>query len=974
MKNLKFLIPQSSRKDSSHRLHLRAVLKRLLPAAVMLLVSAACLTADAQTDFGSVDLGTTSAAQTVTLSIPNGGAITQTKVLTLGVASLDFKSVTDSCSSQTLPANGSCTVSITFGPTAVGTRIGAVVALDASGTVLGTAFLSGTGGGALGVLVPGTIVNVAGSSTLTGLGDGGLATNATLRLPTSVAEDGAGNIYIADSTHYRIREITVNAGTMTGNITTIAGTGQPGNTGDGGQAKFATFVNPTGVALDGAGNIYVVDAGTNSVRKIDGSTGIITTFAGSAAGTAGKTGDGGLATNALLDAPEGVTVNADGNVFIADTLNHRIRMVDVSSGIITTVAGDGNAGAPKNNANATSSALNQPYTVAFGVNGDMYIPDSANNVVEKVSNGILTIVAGTGVAGHDGDGASALKALLHDPTGVAVDPVGNLYIADTQNAAIRKVDVSTGFISRFAGTYTAGLSGNNGSAEIATLYGPSGLYLDPLGNLLVADVFNNRIRAILGNLATARSTTTPTRVGTESLPQAKAVQDIGTAALSVTSITAGTNTAIDAASTTCTAPSNINLGVSCSIGAEFAPTAEGNPLTGNITIQAGTPNNPLVIQVIGNATAQNTSTVTTLTSSQNPALVGSAITFTAVVAGQFGTPTGTVSFTSDGADIGSGTLDKTGTATLAISTLAIGQHTIVATYQGDADNSTSVSASLIETVQAIPTATVLVPTTTNSTPSQTILVATVVSTSGSIPTGNVDFVSGTTTLGSVALDATGAAQLPLSLAAGTYSVIAKYGGDATHSPSSSAAVSVTISPVASGLDLTLSSNTVTLQSGQNKTITVTLASVSGFADTIGLGCGSLPVTVTCHFSAPTVSLAANGTQKVQLTIDTNNPLSGGTTAKNESPLSTGSKLYSAGLLLPMAALLGVVTLRRTKRLRSSWLTLMILLVGGFVVSAIGCGGFTKSSAAPGTYTIQVTGVGQTSSVSSTQDVTLTITK
>jgi len=414
--------------------------------------------------------------------------------------------------------------------------------------------------------------------------------------------------------------------------------------------------------------------------------------------------------------------------------------------------------------------------------------------------------------------------------------------------------------------------------------------------------------------------------------------------------------------------------LACNIGAEFAPTAVGNPLTGNITIDAGTPNNPLIIQVIGNGTAQNTSTVTTLTSSQNPSLVGNPVTFTAVVAGQFGTPTGTVKFTSDNNDIGDITLDKTGTATLTISSLAIGQHTIVATYLGDTGNSTSISASLNQTVGAIPTVTVLVPTTTTSVPPQTILVATVVATSGPVPTGSVEFFSGATSLGSITLDPTGTAKLTVSLTAGTYSVIAKYSGDSTHSPSSSAAVSIVISPIASELKLTLSSDAVTLKTKQNKTITVTVASVSGFADTIGLGCGSLPAVVTCHFSTPTVNLSANGTQTAQLTIDTNDPLSGGTTADNQPPFRGETMPYSAELILPIAGLLGLAIMRRTKRLRSIWLGVVALFATGLAISAIGCGGFTKSSAVPGTYVIQVTGVGQSSGVTSTQNLTLTITK
>lgn len=931
-------------------------------------------TAYGQADLGSVAVGTASTPQSVVVTSPVGGAVAKVQVMTVGVANLDFTDVNDTCASTTLVPDGNCSVTVGFKPAAAGLRTGAVVLLDKGNNTLGISYLEGTGIGPLGVLIPGTMVDVAGSSSLTGYGDGGAATNATLRLPTSEIEDASGNIYIADSDHNRIRKVTVTPGTLTGDISTIAGGNVPGDSGDGGPATSAILNNPSGVAFDGAGNLYIADTGNNAIRKIDAFTGNISTIAGSPTGDGGDSGDGGSATQALLNSPENVAIDPAGNVYIADTLNQRIRMVDISTGTITTVAGDGGQAAPKNNVSPTATPLNDPYDVAFDRQGNMYIADSGNNVIEEISNGVFNIIVGSGVAGHTGDGGPALQAKLHDPTGVAVDAVGNIYIADTQNSAVRKVNSSDQTISVFAGTYTPGSSGNNGSALVATLYGPSGLYMDSSGNLLIADVFNNRVRGVIANLATIRLDTTPTRVSTVSLPQPETVEDIGTSNLNITAITAETNAAVDPASTTCSPSTALIVADDCNIGVEFAPTTVGDPLTGTINVTGDTPNQPLVMQYVGDATAQNTSTTTTLTSSPNPSLVQNTVTFTATVTGQDGAPTGSVTFASDGATIGTGTLNSTGTATFSTSSLSIGTHSIIATYAGDSANSSSASPSLSQVVQAIPTATVLVATLTANTPPQTELVATVVATTGAVPTGSVQFTTGSTNLGTVPLTAAGRATLTLNLAAGTYSVVASYSGDATHSPSS-AMITVTIgtgTSTSSGFDLTTTPTSLTLATKQNAPVTVILSSTNGFADTIELGCGGLPVAVTCTFADTTVNLAAGQTQKVQLTIDTGYPLSGGTQASNAS--SRRDRFYLAGIFLPLSGLFGFVFLRQRRRAGSIWTIMMILCLTASALIATGCGGFTQKSAAPGTYSIQVIGAGQTTHATSAQNFTLTITQ
>ncbi len=232
----------------------------------------------------------------------------------------------------------------------------------------------------------------------------------------------------------------------TGIISAFAGNGTAGYTGDNGPAVNASMNTPSSVAVDGAGNVYIADSGNNVVREVAAATGFITTVAGNGApGSATIVGDGGPATAANLNNPQGVTVDTAGNLFIADTSHHRIRKVDAVSGIITTVAGIGTVTGTGEGAfsgdggQATNAELNYPFTVAFDFAGNMYIPDSANNRIREVNaSGIISTFAGTGNPAYSGDRAAATSAALWTPEGVVCDPAGNVYIADTQNAAVRK--------------------------------------------------------------------------------------------------------------------------------------------------------------------------------------------------------------------------------------------------------------------------------------------------------------------------------------------------------------------------------------------------------------------------------------------------------------------------------------------------------------------------------------------------------
>ena len=335
----------------------------------------------------------------------------------------------------------------------------------------------------------GTITTVAGTGEGSFGGDGGPAVRSQLREPRGVAVDGAGNLYIADSQNNRIRKVD-----STGTITTVAGTGAFGFSGDGGPAVRSQLYFPSGVTVDGAGNLYIADSGNHRIRKVD-SRGTITTVAGTGFGF--SSGDGGPAVEARLSYPEGVALDGAGNLYIAASGNHRIRKVD-SRGTITTIAGTGESGFSGDGGPAVRSQLYFPTGVALDGAGNLYIGDLYNHRIRKVdSRGTITTIAGTGESGFSGDGGPAIAAQFNSPTGVALDGAGNLYIGDLYNHRIRKVD-SRGTITTIAGKgVPPGFSGDGGPATEAHLYAPWGVAADGAGNLYIADTSNHRIRKVI---------------------------------------------------------------------------------------------------------------------------------------------------------------------------------------------------------------------------------------------------------------------------------------------------------------------------------------------------------------------------------------------------------------------------------------------------------------------------------------------
>ena len=339
-----------------------------------------------------------------------------------------------------------------------------------------------------------TITTVAGVVGSPGYGgDAGPASSARFNNPRAVATDNDGSIYIADMRNHVIRKVNPN-----GIVSTVAGNGTAGNSGAGGLATAGQLAQPTGMTIDNDGNIYIADYNSSVIKKVT-TSGIMTIFAGN--GTEGFSGDGGPAAQAKLYRPTAVAVDKDGSLYISDASNKVIRKV-TKAGVITTIAGvPGRAGYAGDGGLATKALLTQPAGIAVDYSGNLYIADPSNSVVRKVNSaGIITTFAGNGTAGYSGDSGPATKAQFQigSPQGIAVDPAGNVYASDYQNHAIRKINAK-GIITTIAGTGAPDYAGDGGPAILAKIWYPIGIATDNGGNVFITDSYNNTIREIVSS-------------------------------------------------------------------------------------------------------------------------------------------------------------------------------------------------------------------------------------------------------------------------------------------------------------------------------------------------------------------------------------------------------------------------------------------------------------------------------------------
>ncbi len=665
--------------------------------------------------FATTAVGNSATAQSVLLETTAAETISSITATASQGGSQEFTVGTvTGCTVDGVTSNASgtfCTVPITFSPAYPGLRSATLTVVTSTGTV--TFGLTGTGTGPLAALTPGIISSVS--------------AGATLNSPIGVAVDSAGNLYIADQANNVVRKVTTAGVTsiVAGTGTACSAPAASPACGDGGLATSATLHSPASVAVDAAGNLYIADTSDYRVREVSAATGYISTIAG--VGTSGDSGSSGVAaTTTSLGSPGGIAVDSSGNVFFSATATYRVHELYASTGTVSTIAGTGTSGYSGDGGAATSAELGKPTHLALDSSGNVYIADLTNNRIRKVtrSTGYISTVAGDGTAGYSGDQGLATSAKLKQSRGVAVDVAGNIYVGDTGNNVIREVNAASGDITTIAGYSpgSSGYTGDGGAATSATLSSTEGLALDSKGNLYIADGGNNAIRKITVSTS-ALTFAAGTSVGSSDSaddPQTATVENIGNSTLTFPPPSSGSNPSMPGnfsfdSSSTCTdlytssSASTLAAGAGCTIAIDFAPTSSGT-ITGTSTLTDEWLNGGSTVlssstQSISLSGTGAYSTTTTITASANPSGTGAAVTFTATVAVTSGsaTPAGTVQFSIDGANAGSAVTLSSGAATYATSSLTVG-----AVYTPSSSAYlTSTAASYTETIsnQTTPTMT-----------------------------------------------------------------------------------------------------------------------------------------------------------------------------------------------------------------------------------------------------------------------------
>jgi streptogramin lyase len=340
-----------------------------------------------------------------------------------------------------------------------------------------------------------TITSPVGTGEKGFAGDGGPANKAKLDQPFDVAFDKAGNLYFSDTFNHRIRRVDA----KTGVITTVAGNGKKGFGGDGGKATDAMLNEPYGIELDAEGNLYIVDRLNYCVRKVDAKTAFITTVAGTG-GKSGFGGDGGAADKALLVEPNGLCLDAKGNLYIADVAGHRVRVVDLKAGTVATLIGTGKGATNGDGGPLKDATTFGPRAIAMHPDGSLILVERNGHCLRRIdlAKGTIDRFAGTGKKGYAGDGGKALDATFDGPKEIDIDRDGNVFVVDTENEAIRRIDAKSGVVTTVAGkgrTKTPGL-GDGGSATAATLGRPHGVAVGPDGAIYIGDTNSHRIRKV----------------------------------------------------------------------------------------------------------------------------------------------------------------------------------------------------------------------------------------------------------------------------------------------------------------------------------------------------------------------------------------------------------------------------------------------------------------------------------------------
>lgn len=829
-----------------------------------------------------------------------------------------------------------CTVSVVFTPTRPGPDTAALVVKSKAGLTSQLA-LGGVGTASSVALDPGNATLLASS----------------FNAPGGIAQDGAGNTYVADTGNNRVVEYTVS-----GTTTVIAGTGTSGYSGNGAAATAAKLAAPKAVAVTADGAVYIADTANNVIRRVDPASGFISTFAGG--GTAcvlaiDSLGDGCLATSATFSAPSGIVSDAIGNLYISDTGNNVIRELSttgyvylMAGGATTLCAGSsdiyGNGCAP------TSANFRSPTALQTDSGRNLYIADTGDNEVRKITaaTNLVSLFAGTGQAGGSGNGGPATTAQVNAPTGLGLDAAADLYIADTGNHVVRVVNAS-GNINTVTGTLGSSGSGTlPGLASSVLLNMPGAVVASGIGKLYVLDSGNNRLFLLdRGSVSvnfgrTNDGATSPTTTIQETAT-GSATATLGYPLFSSTGSTAVftlTPSGSNGCSSSSSTPQALAPGISCALSAQFAPTAVG-PVSATYTeSNATTINSPApAITLSGTGAVLTRTTLTTAVTTPATGSPQYSIPFvvTATLHPNVCDPTapncsaaGTVTFFLDGTQVGlpiavnntSTTSSNVITAAATINGQSVGPHAVVAVYSGDTYYASTTASTLTVTVAQGSTSTVATATPSTSLQFANLsLSAKVTSTTTTIPTGTIGFYAGTTLLGSSGVNPlTGVASIQdafstdsrgnitnvpqsFGLYAGTYNLTAVYSGDSNYATSTSAGVPLVIGADPQGFSMAkcitysvtsgCAAPSVGTAQGSTANTLVYIIPSNTLSGTLTFSCSGLPNNSVCTFSATT-----SGTQTAGSVL-TFSPVAGSAVAGTTVP---GATLVGGAIANPAPAL------------------------------------------------------------------------
>jgi hypothetical protein len=763
-----------------------------------------------------------------------------------------------------------------------------------------------------------------------------------LILPSAIVFDATGNLYFAETGNHVIRKLD-----LTGNITTIAGTGTQGFFGDTGPATSAELDSPQGLALDNKNNLYIADTHNHRIRKLNLTSGIITTIAGT---TPGFSGDNALATAAQLDLPTALALDAAGNLYLADTGNHRIRKIVATTGIITAIAGTGTQGFSGDTGPAISATIDSPTGLALDAANNLYLADTHNHRIRKITatTGIITTIAGTGASGFSGDTTAAANSTLALPHGLTIDTQGNLYLADTQNHRIRRIEATTGIITTVAGDGTQAFSGDGGPAIAASLDSPRNTAVSPSTLLTLSDTGNQRIRQLTAAPAPTTLIQTIAGIGVTApgtlILTSPSVIVYGTGQLTATLVSAtpasGSITFFDT-----TSSATITLGT--------ATLAANTATLSTSTFPAGL--HSLTATYVGDQThsaAQSPTFALTVTPQQLTATIAPiTLLYGQPIPGISGNLTGVLS--QDASNL------SASFTTAATELSPAGTYPITATLTGPAAGNYAVASPVATlTIHPAPTLVTLDNLIATATAGSSItLTAHIASstTAGTFP-GTVTLLDGGNPLFALPISPTGDAVFTVpSITGGSHSFTAFYSGSINFTSSTSSPQLITVSTgPTTNPDFTLAptgTTTQTIPSGSSASYNFTVQFQGNMSSPVTLAATGLPNLSTASFNPPTLP-PGSATNTFTMTIATPN-----TTALKSHP--NHPPIAWALLILPIAAL----TLRpRSYRVTTRLFTLVLVSLA--LLFASGCGDriSTADSLAltAKSYTITVTATATTS--------------